>query len=118
MVVLLTAVEVAALQLVDELADLLTAEFDNPDELTVHTTALQRQIMDQAEARSHPELFRQLGLRVVVPTGKIRVLRRFSHWHWWCPCCMGGDWFEYIGQAWRDAERHIEKTHSPEARTG
>lgn len=132
---LLTEDELAAMRLTADLASLLAKVIgDGPsrlgdlNEACGHIHTVQHTIMSQAAARAYPDLFRLLGevlsapsttvLRTSWTTGKIRVLKRFNRWHWWCPCCMGGDWFEFIEQAWRDAERHIEKIHGREAMAG
>jgi hypothetical protein len=41
---------------------------------------------------------------MTMPTaGKVRVLRRGDGWwHWWCPCCMGGDFAtSSLGGGWQ-----------------
>ena len=45
---------------------------------------------------------------------RMRVLKRFGFWHWWCPCCMGGDFaFEpdTATEARRLALLHIARYH-------
>jgi hypothetical protein len=39
---------------------------------------------------------------------RMRVLKRFGQWHYWCPCCMGGDWYPDITHAWSQALRHAD----------
>jgi hypothetical protein len=43
---------------------------------------------------------------------KIRVLKRFGQWHWWCPECMGGDWYPMIQTAWAEGLAHLRHRHS------
>lgn len=38
---------------------------------------------------------------------RVRVFKRRTLWHWWCPRCMGGDFGADVGPVWRAAFAHV-----------
>lgn len=41
-----------------------------------------------------------------------RYGRELYAWHWWCPCCVGGNWHSTWARAAQDVRRHLTEVHS------